>query len=257
MGSSPLPVIASRLRPGRSGNAVAHINLQLLPQPALRRRGTEVTCPKPSACTSACCLTLRSAATPHGKPLGRRGTLAYAAPRRPSALPRGSRLAQTLGLANQMQKRSHLHAPAPNQSSEDPGGEASQPSKRLAKRYASYFMLGAQFCARKSGQEAAITNSRKPPRHIIFVESQRDAVARDSTLPGSAPTAQERRAQVLNHQRCTPPASRILLAAAVATRARPNPSLSPRPTTAGRLARAARWFMLHRTGKPSCLRGRG
>jgi hypothetical protein len=38
---------------------------------------------------------------------------------------------------------------------------------------------------------------------------------------------------------------------------RHNPSLSPRPTTAGRLARAARWFMLHRTGKPSCLRGRG
>jgi hypothetical protein len=38
---------------------------------------------------------------------------------------------------------------------------------------------------------------------------------------------------------------------------RHNPSLSPRPTTAGRLARAVRWFMLHRTGKPSCLRGRG
>jgi hypothetical protein len=38
---------------------------------------------------------------------------------------------------------------------------------------------------------------------------------------------------------------------------RHNPSLSPRPTTAGRLARAARWFMLHRTGKPSRLRGRG
>ena len=37
----------------------------------------------------------------------------------------------------------------------------------------------------------------------------------------------------------------------------PNPSLSPRPATAGRLARAARWFMLHRAGKPSCLRGRG
>jgi hypothetical protein len=38
---------------------------------------------------------------------------------------------------------------------------------------------------------------------------------------------------------------------------RHNPSLSPRPTTAGRLARAAPWFILHRTGKPSCLRGRG
>jgi hypothetical protein len=38
---------------------------------------------------------------------------------------------------------------------------------------------------------------------------------------------------------------------------RPNPSLSPRPTTAGRLARAARWFMLHHAGKPSHLRGRG
>jgi hypothetical protein len=38
---------------------------------------------------------------------------------------------------------------------------------------------------------------------------------------------------------------------------RHNPSLSPRPTTAGRLARAARWFMLHRTGKPSCRSGRG
>jgi hypothetical protein len=38
---------------------------------------------------------------------------------------------------------------------------------------------------------------------------------------------------------------------------RHNPSLSPRPTTAGRLARAARWFMLHRAGKPSRLRGRG
>jgi hypothetical protein len=48
----------------------------------------------------ACGLTLRSTATPHGKPLGRRGALVYAAPRRPSALPRGSRLAQTLGLTN-------------------------------------------------------------------------------------------------------------------------------------------------------------
>jgi hypothetical protein len=38
---------------------------------------------------------------------------------------------------------------------------------------------------------------------------------------------------------------------------RPNPSLSPRPATAGRLARAARWFMLHSAGKPSRLRGRG
>jgi hypothetical protein len=38
---------------------------------------------------------------------------------------------------------------------------------------------------------------------------------------------------------------------------RHNPSLSPRPTTAGRLARAVRWFILHRAGKPSCLRGRG
>jgi hypothetical protein len=38
---------------------------------------------------------------------------------------------------------------------------------------------------------------------------------------------------------------------------RHNPSLSPRPTTAGRLARAAPWFILLRTGKPSCLRGRG
>ena len=38
---------------------------------------------------------------------------------------------------------------------------------------------------------------------------------------------------------------------------RPNPSLSPRPATAGQLARAARWFMLHRAVKPSCLRGRG
>jgi hypothetical protein len=40
-------------------------------------------------------------------------------------------------------------------------------------------------------------------------------------------------------------------------RVRHNPSLSPRPTTAGQLARAARWFMLHRAGKPSRLRGRG
>jgi hypothetical protein len=51
----------------------------------------------PASRRPACGLTLRSAATPHGKPLGRRGALAYAAPRRPSALPRGSRLAQTLG----------------------------------------------------------------------------------------------------------------------------------------------------------------
>ena len=50
-----------------------------------------------SALQTKCGLTLRSAATPHGKPLGRRGALVYAAPRRPSALPRGSRLAQTLG----------------------------------------------------------------------------------------------------------------------------------------------------------------
>jgi hypothetical protein len=40
-------------------------------------------------------------------------------------------------------------------------------------------------------------------------------------------------------------------------RVRPNPSLSPRPATAGQLARVARWFMLHHAGKPSCLRGRG
>jgi hypothetical protein len=97
--SSPAPFIAARQRPGRSGSAAARLNLWPLSQPALRRRGTEVTLPKPWASTSACCLTLRSAATPHGKPLGRRGTLAYAAPRRPSALPRGSRLAQTLGPA--------------------------------------------------------------------------------------------------------------------------------------------------------------
>jgi hypothetical protein len=38
---------------------------------------------------------------------------------------------------------------------------------------------------------------------------------------------------------------------------RHNPSLSPRPTTAGRLARAAPWFILLRTGKPSCRSGRG
>jgi len=38
---------------------------------------------------------------------------------------------------------------------------------------------------------------------------------------------------------------------------RHNPSLSPRPTTAGRLARVVRWFMLHHAGKPSHLRGRG
>jgi hypothetical protein len=38
---------------------------------------------------------------------------------------------------------------------------------------------------------------------------------------------------------------------------RHNPSLSPRPTTAGRLARVVRWFMLHHAGKPSRLRGRG
>jgi hypothetical protein len=38
---------------------------------------------------------------------------------------------------------------------------------------------------------------------------------------------------------------------------RHNPSLSPRPATAGRLARAVRWFMLHHAGKPTHLRGRG
>ena len=38
---------------------------------------------------------------------------------------------------------------------------------------------------------------------------------------------------------------------------RHNPSLSPRPTTAGRLARVAPWFILHHTGKPSCRSGRG
>jgi hypothetical protein len=67
-----------------------------------RRRTAPRLRQQPVAPTSqhpACGLTLRSAATPHGKPLGRRGTLAYAAPRRPSALPRGSRLAQTLGPA--------------------------------------------------------------------------------------------------------------------------------------------------------------
>ena len=52
-----------------------------------------------STVQTKCGLTLRSAPTPHGKPLGRRGALVYAAPRRPSALPRGSRLAQTLGRA--------------------------------------------------------------------------------------------------------------------------------------------------------------
>jgi hypothetical protein len=38
---------------------------------------------------------------------------------------------------------------------------------------------------------------------------------------------------------------------------RHNPSLSPRPTTAGRLARVAPWFILLHTGKPSCRSGRG
>ena len=70
----------------------------------------------PSAAAAAsyrtqCGLTLRSAATPHGKPLGRRGSLAYAAPRRPSALPSGSRLAQTLGrTAKSVSKRHALAA---------------------------------------------------------------------------------------------------------------------------------------------------
>jgi hypothetical protein len=48
-----------------------------------------------------------------------------------------------------------------------------------------------------------------------------------------------------------------MLLAKAARAVTPNPSLSPRPATAGQLARAARWFMLHRTGKPSRLRGRG
>jgi hypothetical protein len=65
----------------------------------LRRKTTLRRERRPGAPTlqqPACGLTLRSAATPHGKPLGRRGAFAYAAPRRPSTLPRGSRLAQTL-----------------------------------------------------------------------------------------------------------------------------------------------------------------
>jgi hypothetical protein len=128
-GSVPLPVIAARLRPGFSGTVSALINFWPLSQPALRRRGTEVTCPKPSACTSACCLTLRSAATPHGKPLGRRGALVYAAPRRPSALPRGSRLAQTLGITQ------HFPRPSGAEITEEeltgPGSEISRIAREM------------------------------------------------------------------------------------------------------------------------------
>jgi hypothetical protein len=83
---------SSRGEPSGGENALSP---RRLTAPRLRQQPVAPTSQSP-----ACGLTLRSAATPHGKPLGRRGTFAYAAPRRPSALPRGSRLAQTLGVTN-------------------------------------------------------------------------------------------------------------------------------------------------------------
>ena len=118
-GSAPLPVIAARLRPGRSGNAAALLNLWPLSQPALRRRGTEVTCPKRWACTSACCLTLRSAPTHYGRPACPCGALVYAAPHGQAVLPPRSVLAQTLGSTNTSlayftSASESLHAPRSN-----------------------------------------------------------------------------------------------------------------------------------------------
>jgi hypothetical protein len=119
-------------------------------------------------------------------------------------------------------------------------------------------MLRKRFSARKSGQEAAVTNNLKPARRIIFADSQREAVASESTHPGSPTTRHELKAQLLNQQRRTPAASRILHATAVATRARPNPSLSPRPATAGVVSpvRAIRSIITNRAYN-TCLRGRG
>jgi hypothetical protein len=86
---TPLPAVHAA-GPWRRGTSFALAATQRFGR---RQRPVAPTSQRP-----ACGLTLRSAATPHGKPLGRRGALAYPAPRRPSASPRGSRLAQTLGV---------------------------------------------------------------------------------------------------------------------------------------------------------------
>jgi hypothetical protein len=208
-----------------------------------------------------CGLTHRSAATPHGKPLGRRGALVYAAPRRPSALPRGSRLAQTLGLASQMQRQPRLHASAPSQSSSNFSSEASLALPSPAKKRASRLALRTHLRARKSGQEAAITNSLKPQRSIAALSTRGPERASVSTSPNLLMcfkrSQHELKALSAHRHGSLQSLSGSAHATSTAPRARPNPSLSLRPTAAGRLARAAPWFILHRTGKPSCRSGRG
>ena len=160
-----------------------------------------------------------------------------------------------------MQRQLRLHASAPGQSSGKFISEAALASPYLAKTRASRLTLRMHLRTRKSGQEAAITNSLTPQRSIAARSTwgpERTSVS-TSTIVVTCFKGSQHEVKALSASRhgCIPSASRSLLSTSAATRARPNPSLSPRPTTAGRLARAARSFMLHHAGKPSRLRGRG
>ena len=158
-----------------------------------------------------------------------------------------------------MQRQPRLHASEPGQSSSNFTSEASLALPSPAKTHANSLTLGMHLRARKSGQEAAVTNS--PVRQRSIGASATWPTERTSTSANVFLCFQLAQHEVtaLSERRhgCLPWASRNPLATSAAARARPNPSLSPRPTTAGRLARAAPWFILHRTGKPSCRSGRG
>jgi hypothetical protein len=158
-----------------------------------------------------------------------------------------------------MQRQPRLHASAPGQSSCNFSSETCLASPCPAKTRASRLTLQTHLRARKSGQEAAVTNSPEPQRSYARPSTWRAerTSTRTNVFPCFEPPEHVVKALSAYRHGCLPSASRSPLSTSAAARARPNPSLSPRPTTAGRLARAARWFMLHRTGKPSRLRGRG
>jgi hypothetical protein len=160
-----------------------------------------------------------------------------------------------------MQRQPRHHASALGQSSSNFSSEASLALPCPAKKRASRLTLRMHLRTRTSGQEAAITNSLKPQRRIAARSTwgpERASVS-TSTIVVTCFKRSQHEVKALSASRhgCMPSASRSAHATFAATRARPNPSLSPRPTTAGRLARAAPWFILHRTGKPSCRSGRG
>jgi hypothetical protein len=160
-----------------------------------------------------------------------------------------------------MQRQPRLHASEAGQSSSNITSEASLALPSPAKKRASRLTLRMHLGTRTSGQEAAITNSLTPQRSLAARSTwapERTSASTSTNLVTCFKRSQhEVKALSAPRHGCIPSASRSPLSTSAAPRARPNPSLSPRPTTAGRLARAAPWFILHRTGKPSCRSGRG